>query len=241
LGVRVDGVTFDEALARCLELADGPPGSHVVTVNPEFVVAAGRDPAFRDVLNAAALALPDAVGVVWAARWLGVPFPERVAGADLAPAVAGGLGAVGRTVFLLGAAPGVAELAAATLEADYGARCAGTYAGSPRGADFDEIATRVRQAAPAALFVAFGAPAQDLWIHRYSDALGVPLMMGVGGTLDFLAGRRRRAPRTIQRAGFEWLWRLVLEPWRWRRQLALPRFAAAVCMQRLRGQSSRGV
>jgi N-acetylglucosaminyldiphosphoundecaprenol N-acetyl-beta-D-mannosaminyltransferase len=214
---------------------------HVVTVNPEFVMTARHSPAFAAVLDAADLALPDGIGILWAARLLGAPSAERVPGADLVPAVSGDLGAEGGGVFLLGAAPGVADAAGRRLESDFGARVVGTHVGSPREAEAAEIIRAVRSAAPRALFVAFGSPGQDLWIHRHRGALAVPLMMGVGGTLDFLAGAKRRAPVAVRRLGLEWLWRLGREPWRWRRQTALARFAGAVLAERFREGGRRDV
>jgi N-acetylglucosaminyldiphosphoundecaprenol N-acetyl-beta-D-mannosaminyltransferase len=140
---------------------------------------------------------------------------------------------MGWSVYFLGAAPGVAERAAQVLAVRYpGLRIAGAYAGSPADAETHEIMTRVRTAAPDILFVAFGAPRQDLWIACHLDELRVPVMMGVGGAFDHIAGVRRRAPHWIQRLNLEWLFRLVTQPWRWRRQLALPRFIWAVLRQR---------
>jgi N-acetylglucosaminyldiphosphoundecaprenol N-acetyl-beta-D-mannosaminyltransferase len=128
----------------------------------------------------------------------------------------------------------VAERAAAVLTRRHlGLEIAGTYAGSPDPAEENEIVARVRAAAPDFLFVAYGAPRQDLWIHRNLHRLGVPVCMGVGGTLDFIAGVTPRAPRWMRRHGLEWLYRLYLQPWRWRRMLALPRFVYHVFRQKL--------
>ena len=236
LGVRVDAVTAAEALDIIEQIVREGRPQQVVTVNPEFVMAAQANQAFRRVLNAAALALPDGIGLVWAARILGQRLPERVAGSDLVPRLAERAARRGWKLFLLGAAPGVAEQAAARLVARCpGLTVAGTYAGSPAAAEEEDIVARVRAVRPGVLFVAYGAPAQELWIARNLERLGVPLCMGVGGALDFIAGVRRRAPRWVQRLGLEWLYRLLQEPWRWRRQLALPRFAFAILMERLKG------
>lgn len=236
LGVRVDAVTAAEALDIIEQIVREGRSQQVVTVNPEFVMAAQANQAFRRVLNAAALALPDGIGLVWAARILGQRLPERVAGSDLVPRLAEQAARRGWKLFLLGAAPGVAEQAAARLVARCpGLTVAGTYAGSPAAVEEEDIVARVRAVRPDILFVAYGAPAQDLWIARNLERLGVPLCMGVGGALDFIAGVRRRAPRWVQRLGLEWLYRLLQEPWRWRRQLALPRFAFAILMERLKG------
>jgi N-acetylglucosaminyldiphosphoundecaprenol N-acetyl-beta-D-mannosaminyltransferase len=112
---------------------------------------------------------------------------------------------------------------------------AGTHAGSPAAAEVVEIIARIRDARPDILFVAFGAPRQDLWIAEHYDALGVPVMMGVGGAFDHIAGVRRRAPQWVQDVNLEWLYRLVTQPWRWRRQLALPQFVWSVLNERTLG------
>ncbi|MDH7485037.1 MAG: WecB/TagA/CpsF family glycosyltransferase [Anaerolineae bacterium] len=234
LGVRVDAVTAAEALDIIEQIVREGRPRQVVTVNPEFVMAAQTNEAFRRVLNAATLALPDGIGLVWAARILGQRLPERVAGSDIVPRIAERAAGRGWRLFFLGAAPGVAERAAMRLAAQYpGLTVAGTYAGSPAAAEEDEIVARVRAARPDILFVAYGAPAQDLWIARNLERLGVPLCMGVGGTFDFIAGVTRRAPPWVQRLGLEWLHRLIHQPWRWRRQLALVKFVGLVLRERL--------
>lgn len=237
LGVRVDPVTIEEALNRLAGfIAEGTP-HHVVTINPEFVMASRRHPAFRSVLEAADLCLADGVGLLWAGRILGRPLPERVAGSDLLPRIAERAAREGWRLFFLGARPGVARRAAQVLTSRYaGLLVAGTYPGSPADDEAPEIISRIRTARPDMLFVAFGAPAQDLWIARHRDALAVPVMMGVGGAFDFLAGVTKRAPVWMQQAGLEWLHRLIHQPWRWRRMLALPHFAARVVAERFVGE-----
>ncbi|NLD72881.1 MAG: WecB/TagA/CpsF family glycosyltransferase [Chloroflexi bacterium] len=233
LGVRVDDVTTAETLDLFRRyIAAGRP-HQVVTVNPEFVMAARRDAAFARVLEAADLALPDGQGLLWAARVQGRALRERVCGSDIVPAAAALAAREGFRLFLLGAAPGVAERAAAVLTADNPSlQVVGTYAGSPSMEEEDTIVAMVRAAAPDLLFVAYGAPRQDLWIHRNLERLGVPVCMGVGGSLDFVAGVAVRAPRWARRWGLEWLHRLVQEPWRWRRMLSLPHYAGLVLRAR---------
>jgi N-acetylglucosaminyldiphosphoundecaprenol N-acetyl-beta-D-mannosaminyltransferase len=233
LGVRVDGITF-QGMLDCIEQwiieRPGERRAHqICTVNPEFVMEARRNPPFAAVLEAADLCIADGVGLLWAARRLGKPLPERVTGSDGAPLIAARAAQKGWRLFLLGAGPGVAARAAAVLAQRYpGLQVAGTHEGSPGEADAPEIIERVRAARADVLFVAYGAPKQDFWIARYGPAVGVPAMMGVGGSLDFIAGVQKRAPRWVQRINLEWLYRLVSQPWRWRRQLALPRFVWAV-------------
>ena len=236
LGVGVDRVTIEQAADWAVTAVAAHDGAahQIVTINPEFVIAARRHRAFRDVLNRANLATADGIGIVWAARILGDHLPERVGGVELLERLAAKMQARRMSLFLLGAADGVAAEAARALLLRYPRLViAGTYAGSPRSVEASEIVDRIRRARPDILLVAFGAPAQDLWIARHQPRIGVPVAMGVGGAFDYLAGRATRAPRAIQRAGFEWLYRLLHQPWRWRRMLALPRFGVMVIALRL--------
>lgn len=239
LGVRVDRISQAQALERIMDLVarrraseQQLPCQQLITVNPEFVMAAQRDAAFRQAINAAALVVADGVGVVWATRYLGAATPERITGVDTLVALSRRCAAAGYRIYLLGAAPGVAEETAQRLQdLAPGLQIAGTYAGSPAPAEEDEIIERVREARADVLCVAYGAPAQDLWIYRNLARLPVALAVGVGGAYDFISGRQQRAPRVMQRLGLEWLYRLYREPWRWRRMLALPRFALKVVLK----------
>jgi N-acetylglucosaminyldiphosphoundecaprenol N-acetyl-beta-D-mannosaminyltransferase len=236
LGIVVDAVTSEGALAQISCFVKQGGGHQLVTVNPEFVMRARWDEPFRQVLNGADLALADGIGLVWAARLLRRPLPERVAGSDMVPRIARRAAKEGWRLYLLGAAPGVAQQAALALGASCPAlQVAGTYAGSPAPDEEEAIVERIRAVSPDVLLVAYGAPAQDMWIARNLTRLGVPVAMGVGGTLDFIAGRARRAPGWVRWLGLEWLHRLVLEPWRWRRMMALPCFAWQVGLAAIRG------
>jgi N-acetylglucosaminyldiphosphoundecaprenol N-acetyl-beta-D-mannosaminyltransferase len=218
LGVRVDAVTMPQTLAWVeAAVAAGRP-RQVCTANPEFIMTARRDPEFRDVLNQADLVLPDGVGLLWAARRLGARLPERVAGSDLIYWLAELAGQRGWRIYFLGAAEGVAQAAVEKLTGLYpGLVVAGTFAGDPGPASASALVAGVRAARPDVLLVAYGAPAQDKWIARYKDELGVPVSVGVGGSFDFLAGVARRAPAWAQWLGLEWLHRLWWQPWRARR------------------------
>lgn len=235
LGVRVDALTYASLLDRLAAyIAEGRP-HQVCTVNPEFVMLARRDAEFRGVLERAELCMADGVGLLWAARREGRILPERVTGSDGLLVIAQKAASCGWRLYLLGAAPGVAEATAAILTQRYpGLQIAGTYPGSPAEDEAPALVARIRDARPDVLFVAFGAPAQDLWIARHRSALGVPVMMGVGGAYDHLTGIRRRAPLWLRRLNLEWLFRLVTQPWRWRRQLALPQFVWLVLLGRSR-------
>lgn len=235
LGMRVDDVTFEE----CLDLIDGwirTGGPHsIVTPNPEFAMMARRDPDFRQVLNGAALAIPDGIGLILAARAGGFRFREHVRGTDLVHRTSTLCAERGYRMFLLGAAPGVAELAAARLVRDNpGLQIAGTYAGSSSPAHDAETREAILRAGRVdVILVAYGATAQERWLARNLGVLGIPCGIGVGGVFNFLSGRSKRAPVWIRRLELEWLHRLITEPWRWRRQLALPRFAATVLWETL--------
>ena len=189
-----------------------------MTPNNEMLVESGRNPAFRSVLQGSALNLPDSQGILFAARWTGQFLPERVPGVDAVQSLCAQLDE-SSPVFLLGAAEGVAEQAAAALlRKNPRLRITGIFSGSPQHHDAADIVARINHAQPHLLLVAFGAPAQDLWIAEHLREMpSVRVAMGVGGTFDFIAGIRTRAPRLFQRLGLEWLWRFIQEPSRWRR------------------------
>jgi len=234
LGVRVDDVTMAEAIAWADRFIRQGGRHQIATVNVEFLVAAQRDAHFRQALDAASLCVPDSVGILWGAWLLGYRLRERVAGVDLTRELARLAARQGYRLFLLGAAPGVAEMAAQRLCARYaGLHIAGTYAGSPASAEETEIIARINAARPQILLVAYGAPQQDLWIARNKKRLESPLAMGVGGSFDYIAGVAVRAPLPLQKAGLEWLYRLYRQPWRWRRMCALPYCACLVARQRV--------
>jgi N-acetylglucosaminyldiphosphoundecaprenol N-acetyl-beta-D-mannosaminyltransferase len=222
-------VTLDEAVTQ-LEWMSQNSGPHlVVTLNTEMVMLAQRNHEFRDIINHASLTLPDAMGIVWASRILGNPLPERTAGVDTVERFARIASTRGIRFFFLGAAPGVAEQAAAKLQERYpGLTVVGTYAGSPHPDEEPDICTRITRVSPHVLLVAYRVPEQEFWIARNLYRLHVPVVVNVGGTFDFLAGVTRRAPSWMRERGFEWLYRLIRQPHRWRRMLALPRFAAMV-------------
>jgi N-acetylglucosaminyldiphosphoundecaprenol N-acetyl-beta-D-mannosaminyltransferase len=228
LGVRIDDATYPEALA-ILEGAIRQRVPHVVTTpNPEFVMLARRDPTFRAVLQRAALNIPDGIGLVLAARLAGDRLRQHVQGTDLVLRLAEVSPRAGYRWFLLGGWGDVAERAARALQAGYpGLEIAGAAPGSPLPED-DAKTRRLIAAAGRVdvLLVAYGAPKQEQWLDRNLAALGIPVGIGVGGVFNYLAGDAPRAPVWLRRLHVEWLHRLITQPWRWRRQLALPRFAA---------------
>ncbi|MEX1019922.1 MAG: WecB/TagA/CpsF family glycosyltransferase [Litorilinea sp.] len=248
LGVGIDAVDFAQLtehlhawIGAWIGARQSTPGAgthpvcrQICTVNPEFVMDARRSPEFAQVLAEADLCVADGVGILLAGRLLGTPFPARVTGSDGIYHLCAAAAAHGWRVFFLGAAPGVAESAAQILAACYpGLPVAGTYAGSPAAADWPAIHAQLTQAAPDLLFVAYGHPRQDYWIHHHRHELPAAVAMGIGGAFDFVAGVTRRAPVAWQRVGLEWLYRLIQEPWRWRRMQKLPWFALLVARKAL--------
>ena len=220
LGVRIHAVTMAETLAWIEAAVAARAPRQICTSNPEFLMTARRDREFFEVLNRADLVVPDGVGLLMAARWLGARLPERVAGSDLIYRIAERAAQRGWGIYFLGAGEGVAARTAAKLRAIYPElRVAGTFAGSPKIEDEDAIVARVRAARPDILLVAYGAPQQDKWIARNRERLGALVSIGVGGSFDFVMGEARRAPVWIRRLGLEWLHRVGRQPWRARRIL----------------------
>lgn len=228
LGIPFDRVDLDAAVQRVAYLTEEGRPHLIVTANPEAVMAAQRDSNLAAAIRGADLVVADGVGIVWAARRLGYPLPGRVAGIDLMAELCAWAAGAGRTVFLLGGEAGVAERAAGTLVALYpGLRVAGTRDGQTGLWDGAAVA-EVSAAQPDLLFAGLGMPLQEKWLAKHLDRLNVRLAMGVGGSLDVLAGRVRRAPPWARRLHLEWLYRLAHQPSRWRRQLALPKFVWAI-------------
>jgi N-acetylglucosaminyldiphosphoundecaprenol N-acetyl-beta-D-mannosaminyltransferase len=226
LEVRIDDVTQSEAIAQIAGFVAAGGPHQIVTINPEFVVAARRNSAFARVLAAADLATPDGFGLMLVAQMRGTPLRERVTGVVLVQRLAEAAAHRGWRIFLLGAAPSVAERAAAQLQSTYpGLQIAGCYSGSPKPEDEPSIQARIQSAKPDILLVAYGHPRQDLWIARNQPVLKVPIAIGVGGTFDYLAGIVPLAPIWMRQLGLEWLFRLIQQPQRWRRIMdAVPIF-----------------
>ncbi len=223
-GSLIDQVDFADAVARMRGFLVAGGDHQVVTVNLDFLSIADRDPHFRDAINRADLAVADGMPVVWASRLTEMPLPQRIAGVDLVDACCELAAEISGSVFLLGAASGVAERAAQRMKDLYpGLQIAGTYSppfGELTPQENEQILERIREARPTFLFVALGAPRQDLWIRAHLGQLGVPVSMGVGCVLDLLAGNINRAPLWMQRSGLEWAYRLGQEPARlWRRYI----------------------
>ncbi len=226
--MRVDCLDMKATLDRIAQLVGGG-GSHLVaTVNPEFIMRARRDPEFARVLESADLCLADGTGVVWAARRQGCSLAAPVTGTDLVPPLAELCAKRGFRLFLLGADPGVADDLAVRLRVEHPELAVAAHAGSPDPSADEETLSLIRAHRAQVVLVAFGAPKQEMWIDRLKDRAGVAVGIGVGGAFDYLTGRVPRAPLWMRRAGLEWLFRLVRQPWRVRRMAVLPVYAIKV-------------
>lgn len=215
LGVPIDVVTRAEVLARCTEFLRGDVVHQIVTANPEFVLSARNNPEALQVMGQGSLVVPDGVGLVWAARRYGTSLPERVPGIELATELCQLATREGRGVYLVGGR-GVAETAAKRLRAGIPRLQVTAFQADHRAEDPpSELWSALERVRPSVLFVAYGAPQQELWIHRHRRRLessGVRIAMGVGGAFDMLADRFPRAPHWMRAASLEWLWRIMLEP-----------------------------
>lgn len=232
LGVRFDNLTQQEAAQRGRQLLEEDKFHYVVTPNPEFLLAAEKDPEFRRVLNAADLVLPDGIGVVYSAKILGTPLKERVPGIEFAEAMLSALNDKGGRLYLLGAKPGVAEEAGRRICARYPALVlCGTHDGYFK--DEQAILPEIAAAKPDLLFVCLGAPKQEKWMARWGRHTGAKLAIGLGGCLDVFAGNVQRAPERWQKLGLEWAYRLKKEPKRIGRMVKLPLVLVKAAGQRI--------
>lgn len=235
LGVAFDNVTLDEAVARAMALLEEDGPHLAATPNPEIVQCAGRDPEYARILADADLVIPDGIGIIHAAKILGRPLKGRVPGIDFASALMVRLAETGRRLFLLGAAPGVAEQAAVHLQAAHpGLVICGTHDGYFK-AD-EPVIQKIRDARADVVFVCLGFPKQEKWIAAHGKETGARLLIGLGGSLDVFAGKVERAPEQFQRLGLEWLYRLVKQPSRAGRMAKLPLFLASAAGARIRGK-----
>ena len=231
LGITVDTYSMQETVEQIRQAIDKQIQMRVVTANPEMIYASIRDQRLKKVINSADVVTADGVGVVWAARRLGTPVRERVTGIDLVQALFPAADAGKWRLFFLGGKPGVAEQAANQVVRKYPGIAWDSWHGYFSGEDEVHVLEKIRQFQPDILFVGMGAPRQEYWIATHPALAKVSV--GVGGSLDALAGIVIRAPKRIQELHVEWLYRLWKEPWRWKRQTVLPRFVLKVMMQGL--------
>lgn len=227
LGVGFDNLTMAEAVERGMELVRSPGPHYVVTPNPEIVEVCREDSGARAAVNGADLVLPDGIGVIKGAAMLGTPLKEKTPGIEFAMGLMGKMAERGKSLYLLGAKPGVAEQAAARLKAQYpGLKIAGTHDGYFK--EDAPVAEAIRESGADCVFVCLGAPKQELWMEKNGPATGARLLCGLGGSMDVFAGTVERAPKFWSDHGLEWFYRLCKEPKRVGRMLRLPLFLVHV-------------
>ncbi len=233
LGVRVDRVTFGEALDIAEGFMKEEGLSTIFTPNSEIVMCAQEDSEMMQILNNADMCTADGVGIVYGSRILKDPVPERVAGFDLVCALLERVSKTGDGVFLFGAKPGIAEKAKEKMEEKYpGLSIVGCRDGYFKPEDEGEIVRQINESGAKLLLVCLGAPKQEKWITAHKDELNVNLCMGVGGTLDVFAGVAKRAPQILIKLNLEWAYRVLKNPTRIKRFVALPQFALKVLKEK---------
>lgn len=236
-GIPFDDVPLAAALDAAMGLMQGGGCAYTVTPNPEIVLEARKNRALFDALTGAALILPDGVGLIWASRLAGTPLRHRLPGIDFAEALLERLEAENGTVYLLGAGPGVAAQAAAALAARRpGLRICGCRHGYFEETENETIIREIKAAHADLILVCLGSPKQELWMQQAAPRLDRGLLIGLGGALDVLAGRKKRAPVWMRRLGLEWLYRLVREPSRIKRMIRLPGILTAAMKEKGRKQ-----
>lgn len=229
LGVSVDRITMDEAMT-VLEgfVASGKPHL-VITADASGIVQAQTDPEFRKLFSAASLVTPDSAGVLWAAKRFGKPIPARVSGVDLVEKICAESADRGWRIYFLGAAPGVAELAAERMRLRYpGCNIVGTRDGYFPAESDSVVAEEIAKTKPDVLFVAMGIPRQEKFIMATQRVVGAKISMGVGGSFDVFSGKVKRAPKAMQKLRLEWLWRVMLNPSKISKVRLLPQFVLLV-------------
>ncbi len=227
LGAKIDKVGMEEAAEIAMSFFDSEGQKVIYTPNSEIILYASKDEAFMKRLNSADLMIADGIGVVYGAKIVRNPLPERVAGFDLLKRIFPDMAKRGLSLYLLGAKPGVAEAAGKKLEEEYpGIVIAGVHDGYFK--EDAPIIEDINEKKPDLLLVCLGFPKQENWIAQNRDKLSVKAMIGAGGCLDVFSGMTERAPDFYCNHGIEWLYRLKKEPWRFMRMTALPIFAAKV-------------
>jgi N-acetylglucosaminyldiphosphoundecaprenol N-acetyl-beta-D-mannosaminyltransferase len=212
LGIPLDPVTQDEAVVRMSQMLTDGGKHHVITPNNEMIVTAQKNSIFKSLLQASELNLPDSTGLLWAAKHTGQSLPERVTGVDTVERLLRTLSSK-HPVFLLGGQNGVGVRAGVRMKKENPQLVIYTFEGSPSEEDAAEIIKRINDSGAALLLVAYGAPAQEIWINQHIMQLtSVRLAIGIGGTFDFLSGSIKRAPKWMQKSGIEWVWRLLIQP-----------------------------
>lgn len=236
LGIEFDNTDILEAVERAIRLMEERRHAYVVTPNPEIILESQKNEKLASAVKSADMVLPDGVGVIYASHILGTPIKNRIPGIDFASALMARISENGRKVFLLGAKPGVAELAGERLAERYpGLVICGVNDGYFEEEDTEFIIEKINSASPDLVLVCLGSPKQEIWMKNNAELLDVGLLIGLGGALDVYAGVLERAPRKWRSMGLEWLYRLIREPKRIKRMVKLPGVIVAAAWRRIGG------
>jgi N-acetylglucosaminyldiphosphoundecaprenol N-acetyl-beta-D-mannosaminyltransferase len=228
-GVKVSKLNLQDTAELLAQAVANRQTTQVITANPIMLMTALEQPEYMAMMRRADLVVPDGTGVVWAARHIGEPVAEKVAGIDLMHQLLARGEKAGWRVFLLGTSPETIQITADKLRSLYPKlQLVGVRNGYFQADQDEEVIRQIRDAAPDLLFVGRAADTQEPWIDRYRSELQVPVMMGIGGSFDVIAGKLKRAPNIFIRLRLEWLYRLIQEPWRYKRMLLLPKFVVKV-------------
>lgn len=232
-GVEVNTETSDATIGRIFSRLQNNEKSFIIAINPEKLMKSRRDPELLNILNEATVGIPDGIGVVLASRLRGGNIKGRITGVDMMDHLCEQASVQDVPVFLYGAKPGVAQLAAEKLQETYpNLTVAGTLDGYEK--DEETVLNTINDSGAKILFVALGSPTQEQFIIRNKEKLNVSVFQGVGGSFDVFSGNVQRAPAFFRKFGLEWFYRLLKEPSRWKRQLELPKFLVAVLADRSR-------
>lgn len=234
LDVNIDRVSMDEAVKRVESFLESDKFNMVFTPNAEIVMAARKDSFLMKLLNDADLVIPDGVGVVLASKINGTPVKEKVAGFELLKNLLMESDKKGYKIYFFGGKPGIADKAIHNVKKDYkNINFVGSRNGYFKDKDEQTIIDDINKSNADILFVALGAPRQEYWIYKNRDKIKIKVAIGVGGSFDILAGEAKRAPKIFIKLGLEWFYRLLKEPWRYKRMMELPKFAMCVIKERL--------
>lgn len=232
MGAHVHRVTLEEALNIFQEYLSEDICKLIVTPNSEIVMNASKDKELMEIINTADLVIPDGIGLMYASKVMRQPLKERVTGIDFLEGTLNLLNSMGKSIYLLGSKPGVAEKAAENMKKKYpNMQIAGTHHGYFKEADEKDIVDKINAATPDFLCVALGAPKQEKFINKYKYMLKTKSAIGVGGSLDVWSGELKRAPKFYRENGLEWFYRLIQQPSRYKRMAVLPLFMLRVILK----------
>ncbi len=225
LNVPIDAITMKEAIRLVTSFVEGDTLKKIYTPNPEIVMLAQENKELHNVIKEADLVVADGIGLIIASKLKSKGLVERVTGIDLMHHLLLYCGANNKSIYILGGKPGVPDVAATNITSKYrGINIAGFHHGYFKEENHLDIVEDINQSGSDVLFVCLGAPKQEIWIDKYKDQLKCKIAMGVGGSVDIHAGTVKRAPVFFQKLGLEWFYRLMKEPWRFKRMLILPKF-----------------